>query len=107
MHKINKYCVFKIGGKQQLGTEGQIIETELISGKKGEKITVSEVMLIKAEKLLLGKPLLKNAKVQGEIVEQLRGEKIRVAKYRAKSRYRKVKGHRQYKTKIKILKIVS
>jgi large subunit ribosomal protein L21 len=59
------------------------------------------------KKTKIGKPFLKNFQVTGEIESQLKGKKIRVATYKAKSRYRRVVGHRQLLSKIKIKKIKS
>ena len=103
---MDKYAVIKTGGKQYLVNEDQILDIEKIKGEKGDKISFDEVLLIKDKKLSLGKPNLK-AKVKAEIVAQFKDKKIRVAKFKAKSRYRLVRGHRQQKTKVKIFKILS
>ena len=103
---MDKYAVIKTGGKQYLVTEGQVLDIEKINGKKEDKISFDEVLLVKDKKVSIGKPQLK-AEVKAEIVEQFKDKKIRVATYKAKSRYRRVKGHRQQKTKVKILKITS
>ena len=103
---MDKYAVIKTGGKQYIVAEDQLLDIEKIDGKKGDKISFDEVLLVKDKKLLIGKPQLK-AKVKAEIVEQFKDKKIRVATYKAKSRYRRVIGHRHQKTKVKILKISS
>lgn len=105
--KIKKQAVIKIGGKQYFVTEGDIFAVEKIEGKEGSKLVFDEILLMNGAKLQLGKPLVKGAKVKAEIVEQFKDKKIRVATYKAKARYRKVKGHRQQKTRVKILKIGS
>ncbi|OGV89706.1 50S ribosomal protein L21, partial [Microgenomates group bacterium RBG_19FT_COMBO_39_10] len=63
------------------------------------------LLLVDEKKKLLGQPLVKGVKVTAEIIEQFKDKKIRVATYKAKSRYRKVKGHRSQLTRIKISKI--
>jgi len=103
---MDKYAVIKTGGKQYLVTENQLLDIEKIEGKIDDKIFFDKVLLIKDKKLSIGEPQLK-AKVKAEIVEQFKDKKIRVATYKAKSRYRRVKGHRHQKTKVKILKISS
>ena len=101
-----KYAVIKTGGKQYKITEGETLEIEKIKGKAKDKISFDEVlMIVDGEKLTLGQPLVKNAKVTGEIIDQVKGEKIRIAKFKAKSKYRKVQGHRQRLTQVKIAKI--
>ena len=103
-----KYAIVLIKGKQYLVAEKDTIELEKIEGKEGKKIVFENVLLYKdKEKVLVGKPYVKECQVKAEIVNQFKDKKIRVAKFRAKSRYRLVKGHRQQKTRIKILKILS
>lgn len=101
-----KYAVIETGGKQYKICEGETLAIEKIEKEKGAKIEFAEVLLfVEDGKVLVGNPTLKNIRVAGEIIEQIKGKKIRVAKFRAKSRYRKVKGHRQRLTKVKIERI--
>jgi len=101
----DRYAVIKSGGKQYLVSEGQILAIEKIAGKKGDKHAFKEILLIKDKKLALGTPCLKKAKVEAKVLAQFKDKKIRVATYKAKSRYRRVKGHRQPKTRVEITKI--
>lgn len=101
-----KYAVIKTGGKQYKVHEGKEVVIDKIEGKRGEKVSFDEVLLIvNGQKVEIGTPNILKAKVSGEIVEQEKGEKIRVAKFRAKSRYRRVKGFRPLLTRVKIKKI--
>jgi len=101
-----RYAVVKIGAKQYRVSEGDELLVEKIEKKKGAAITFNEVLLfVDEKKIKVSQPLIKAAKVKAKILEQIKEKKIRVAKFRAKSRYRKVKGHRQLLTKIKIEKI--
>lgn len=100
------YAIIKTGGKQYKVAVGETVALEKLAGKPKEKIVFKEVLLIIDDKKVnLGQPLVKNSVVIGEIVEQKKAKKIRVAVYKAKSRYRKVKGHRQQITLVKIVKI--
>lgn len=100
------YAIIKTGGKQYKVAEGDILNLGKLPGKVKEKITFKEVLLlVEAKKVHLGRPLVKNAFVSAEILEQKKDQKILVATYKAKSRHRKVKGHRQQITRIKIVKI--
>jgi len=102
-----KYAVVKIGGSQYKIAEGDEIEVEKLEGKKGDSLDFKEVLLlVDKEKVKIGKPYLPGVKVKAKILDQVKGKKIRVAIYKAKSRYRKVRGHRKLLTKIKIEKIV-
>ena len=74
--------------------------------KKDEDVIFDSVLLVKDDdKVLVGQPVVKGAKVKGKVVDQILGEKIRIATYKAKSRYRKVKGHRDQLTRVLIEKI--
>ena len=101
-----KFVVIKAAGKQYKVSEGDILELDKLKGKAKDKITFDEVLLVvDKEKVTIGEPLVKGAKVTAEILEQKKAKKIRVARFKAKSKYRKVKGHRSHITVVKIKKI--
>ena len=103
-----KYAVVKIGGNQQKIFEGEVLAVDKLEGKKGQALTFKEVLLlVDDKKVKIGQPLIKGASVEVEIVDQVKGEKIRVATFKAKARYRKVKGFRSLLTRVKILSIIS
>ncbi len=104
----DKWAVINQQGQQYLVKEGETIEIEKITGKKGEEVKFNEVLLLSEEKkLIIGQPLVKQAYLLGEIKDQVKTAKITVAKFKAKSRYRRSRGHRQLKTFVKIKKIIS
>lgn len=104
---MGKYAVIRTGGKQYVVVEGKELEVEKMEGEQGTKVEFEEVLLVSdGEKTLIGQPVVKNAKVTAEIKGQVKGKKIRVFKFRAKSRYRRTQGHRQLKTAVKINKII-
>ena len=85
-----KYAVIKTGGKQYKVAEGDVIEVERMDNKADEAITFPEVLLYTADGVsLIGQPLVDGVVVSGKVLTHLRGEKIRVAKYKAKVRYRR------------------
>jgi len=101
-----KFAVVKIGGHQYKVGEGGEIEVPKIEGEKGKALNLEEVLLVAdGERVEVGQPQVKGARIQAEIVEQKRGEKIRVAKYKAKTGYRRVRGFRPLITILKIKKI--
>lgn len=100
-----QYAVIKSGGKQYKVNVGDTIELDKIS-EDTKNIIFDEVLLISWDgKVTLGKPTITNAKVEATLVEQKKGDKIRVAKFKAKSRYRKVIGFRAHLSVVKIDKI--
>lgn len=101
-----KYAIIKAGGAQYQVSVGQKIDIFRLDNKNGESVAFDNVLLIKDDdKVLVGQPLVKGAKVKGKVIDQILGDKIRIATYKAKSRYRKVKGHRDQYTRILIEKI--
>ncbi|MCL4387104.1 MAG: 50S ribosomal protein L21 [Patescibacteria group bacterium] len=102
----NDFAVIKTGGKQYLVTPGLKFNVEKIEGKEGDKVNFSEVLLKEvAGKLEIGEPLVKDSKVEGKIIEQTKGDKIVVLKYKKRKNYRRKQGHRQKLTRVEIVKI--
>lgn len=102
------YAIIRTGGKQYRVNEGSILKIEKIAGEKGDKVTFSEVLLVSGDDgvIKVGNPVVANATVTAEIVEQGRDKKIIVFKYKRRKNYRRKQGHRQPFTKIKIDQIV-
>lgn len=100
------YAVVQIQGKQYFVKEGDELLIDRVEENQDEEIVFPEVLLIKDEdKLMIGTPTVSKASVTATVKTHLKGEKIRVAKYKAKSRYRKVRGHRSLQTTLIIKKI--
>jgi len=96
-------AVIETGGKQYLVSPGDKIKIEKIKGKKGDKVEFTNVLLLeKNKKVEIGKPVIKKAKVVGEILKQGREDKVIVFKYKPKKRYKKKKGHKQPFTEVEI-----
>ena len=103
-----EYAIVKTGGKQYKVSKDSVIEVERLTSKPGEKFSFEEVLLyVKDGKAKLGKPTIKGSVVKAEVLEHFKGEKLRIAKFKAKAKYRRVTGHRQYLTKVKILDILT
>ena len=100
------YSVIKTGGKQYLVRDGMEITVDLMNVEKGKKIELEALLKFDDEgkTFELGNPFLKS-KVTAEVVDNVLGEKIRIAKFKAKSRERKVRGFRSKLTKLKITKV--
>lgn len=103
---MSKYAVIQLQGKQYQVQEGDEFLVDQLEQEAGSKFDVTDVLLlVDGEKKEIGQPLVAGAKVSCELVSSQKGEKIRVAKYKSKSRYRKVRGHRQYQSTVKVLSI--
>ena len=101
-------AVIKTGGKQYLVTAGTILDIEKLPGEQGAKLEFDEVLLVdNGETAQVGTPILEKAKVTAEIVDQVRDPKITVFKMKRRKRYRRTLGHKQFKTRVKIVGIVA
>lgn len=100
-----KLAVIKTGAKQYKVKEGDKIKVEKLLGEEGDKFEFDNVLLIAdGNKVELGKPNL-DMKVEATVLRQARARKVRVEKYKNKTRYHKVYGHRQHFTELEITKI--
>jgi large subunit ribosomal protein L21 len=106
---MGNWAVLKINGKQYLVEEGQTLTVDNLAGAKDQKsVNFKDVLLIKSGNgLNIGKPFVDKAQVAAQVVGDLKGKKVRVVKFKSKSRYLRTTGHRQKHTKIKIDKISS
>ncbi len=99
------FAVIRTGGKQYKVAPGDILTVEKLAASEKE-VAFEDVLLLGGEKVAIGQPTVAGAKVTAEVLEQGRGEKIRVFKYQAKSHWNRTKGHRQQLTRLKITDIV-
>ncbi len=100
-----KKAVVKVGGKQFIVSEKETLLVDLLpQGTK--ELELDALMLINGDKVEVGTPVVKGVKVSAKVVDELvKGEKIRVIRYKAKKRVHKENGHRQKYTKIEITSI--
>ncbi len=100
------YAIIEACGKQYKVSEGDEVFLEKLENAEGEKVVFENVLLISdGDKVKVGTPTVKNAKVEATVVSHGKGKKIVVFKYKAKKNERKKQGHRQPYTKVKIEKI--
>ena len=98
-----KFVIVEQGGKQYRAAEGETIDVDRLPNEVGEAITLEDVLLsVDDDKVTVGTPLVKGAKVQAKVLNHFKGRKILVFKYRPKQRYRVKNGHRQQYTKLLI-----
>ncbi|HUG30689.1 MAG TPA: 50S ribosomal protein L21 [Candidatus Limnocylindria bacterium] len=101
------YAVIETGGKQYRVEVGTELEIELLEAGPGETVAFDRILLIAdGEAASIGRPVVDNASVSGEILRRERGEKLISFKYRPKARSRVKKGHRQELTVVRISDIV-
>lgn len=103
MNEKAKYAILRIKGNQYKVSEGKEI---LVSHLSQKEVAYEVLLLADGEKVAIGKPSIKNVKVVLKIVSpEEKGEKIRVLKYKAKSRYRRRIGFRPKYTRLLVEKI--
>ena len=102
-----KLAVIETGGKQYTVKEGETITIEKLDGiAVGDSVVFENVLMISdGDKLTLGDPIIKSKKVTGTLKEEGRGKKVRVSRFRSKSRYHRTYGHRQPFMAVEITKI--
>jgi len=99
------YAVIKTGGKQYKVSEGDLLKVEKLAGSVGDSIELNEVLMVGGAEVKIGTPLLPGAKVKAQIVEQGKDKKILVFKMKRRKTFRKLNGHRQPITRLKIMGI--
>lgn len=103
------FAIVRAGGKQLRVEPGQTVDVERIEAEPGDQVQFLEVLLVGGDDsgTKLGAPTVEGAKVIGRVIDQCRGPKIIVFKYKPKTRYRKKTGHRQSMTRVSIQEIVA
>ncbi|MCP1101072.1 large subunit ribosomal protein L21 [Aequitasia blattaphilus] len=99
------YAIIATGGKQYKVEEGDVIKVEKLGVEAGEKVTFDQVLAVSNDDLKVGSPVLAGASVEASVVENGKGKKVIVYKYKRKTGYHKKNGHRQQYTAVKIEKI--
>ena len=101
------YAIVETGGKQYKVAEGDIFSIEKLKGHKaGDTVTFEKVLVIDDGKSTkVGTPYIEGATVEVELVEEGKGKKLSIMKYKAKSRYKRRIGHRQPFAKVSVKKV--
>lgn len=98
------YAIIATGGKQYKVSEGDVIYVEKLDAEAGSIVTFDQVIAVSDEGLKVGEDVAA-ASVSASVVEQTKGKKVIVYKYKRKTGYHKKNGHRQLYTKVRIDKI--
>lgn len=102
------YAILETGGKQYKVQEGEAFNVEKLDAEAGEVVEITKVLaLVNEEGISVGKPYVEGAKVVLKVVDQGKGKKIIVFKYKPKKKYRKKQGHRQPYTRVVVDKIIA
>jgi large subunit ribosomal protein L21 len=100
------YAIVNIAGKQYKVEKDSYLYTDKLAGETGTKVEFDSVLLLSdGDKIEVGAPVLKGAKVTGKILDQVKADKIVVFHKKRRKGYRKTNGHRAQLTKVLIEKI--
>ena len=101
-----KFAIIETGGKQYRVSEGEKIRIEKLTAEAGNKVLFDKVLLAAdGAEVQIGTPYIAGKMIEAEVVRQARDKKKIVFRYHSKTRYRKLKGHRQYFTEVKVIKV--
>ena len=102
------FAVIKTGGKQYKVQSGDMLRVERLAADAGDTVLFNEVLMLGGDSPVLGSPMVEDAGVQAEVVDQIKGEKvIHFVKRRRKHSSKRTKGHRQKLTLVRIGDIMS
>ncbi len=95
-----KYAIVRYNGKQHKVSEGDVILVD--SAETADSINFELVMSVDGETVKVGNPVIAGVSIKATVLGEVKGEKIRVAKFKAKSNYHRVRGHRSTYKKVRI-----
>jgi len=101
------FAVVEINKKQYLVEKGDTLEVQRIKDKKDKAVFDKVLLLADGKKVKIGTPYVDKAKVEAQIMEEKKGKKVIVYKYKRRKKYRVKRGHRQIYTAIKITRIAT
>lgn len=99
------FAVVRTGGRQEKVEVGSIITTNRVAGDESGKVELPAVLLVDGETVTSDADALAKVTVTAEVIEDLRGPKINIQKFKNKTGYRKRQGHRQELTRLKVTDI--
>ena len=102
---MSAYAIVKTGGKQYKVAVGDVVEVEKLEGEPGTEHTFPAVLFVDGDEVTTDADTLAKVSVTGKVVEQTKGPKIRIHKFKNKTGYHKRHGHRQKLTRVEVTAI--
>lgn len=97
------YAIVNINGIQTRVMPDEVLEVPRVSSDPGKTLTFDQVLLIAdGDKITVGQPFLKGASLTAEVVEHFRGPKLRIFKFKRRRDFRKRRGHRDERTRLRV-----
>ena len=101
------YAIVATGGKQLKVAVGDVVTVEKLEAPVGESVTFDVIFLADEDTIVVDPALLAAAKVSGEVVEHFKGDKAIIFKFKKRKGYKRLKGHRQELTKVRITDVIA
>ena len=99
------YAIIATGGQQSKVAKGDVLDVEKLDAQPGDKVELPVLLLNDGKQTIVDAASLQDKKVTAEVVEQFKGEKVLVFKFKKRKRYHRANGHRQNLTKIQIVEL--
>ena len=99
------YAIITAGNKQYRVSQGDVIYIDKVNQEDNSTVTFDVLLVENEGEVKVGNPTVAGAKVEGKVVAQVKGEKIKIYKYKSKKNYHRRAGHRQPYTKVEITAI--
>ena len=99
------YAIITAGNKQYRVSQGDVIYIDKVNQENDSAISFDALLIENNGEIKVGDPILKGVKVEGKVLAQVKGEKIKIYKYKSKKDYSRRQGHRQPYTKVEITAI--
>ncbi len=101
------YAVIETGGKQYKVKAGDVLKVEKLNLKAGDEVVFDKVLFVKSETgLKVGNPYIDGLKVKAEVIDEVKDDKVLVYRPASKKAVRRLRGHRQWYTKVKVKEII-
>lgn len=99
------FAIVRAGGRQEKVSVGDVISVDRLAGEPGSTVSLPVLLLVDGESITHEAAALSGATATAEVVEHMRGTKIKILRYKNKTGYRRRQGHRQDLTKVKVTAI--
>ena len=101
------YAIVKTGGKQYKVSEGDVIKVEKLNAEAGDTVALDVIAVVDGDKIEADPAKASKTKVEAVVVEQFKGEKQLIFKFKKRKNYKRTRGHRQNLTRIQITAVGS
>ena len=97
------YAIVNINGIQTRVTPDEVLKVARLTGEPGAKLTFDQVLLVAdGDKIAVGRPYVKGASLTAEVIDHLRGPKLKIFKFKRRREYRRRRGYRDELTRIRV-----